>query len=64
MPDVETPCIKICILDPMSGLCRGCGRTPGEIERWASLQAAERRWVMADLPRRLAALGRAAAGPA
>jgi len=64
MPDIETPCINICILDPLSGLCRGCGRTPGEIERWITLQPTERRRVMADLPHRLAALDRAAAKPA
>jgi uncharacterized protein len=64
MPDVETPCINICILDPLSGLCRGCGRTPGEIERWMTLKPVERRRVMADLQRRLAALDRAAAKPA
>jgi hypothetical protein len=50
---METPCIKICILDPASGLCGGCGRTLDEIAAWANLSDAERRRVMAELPARI-----------
>jgi uncharacterized protein len=60
MPEIETPCTKVCTLDPASGLCRGCGRTGGEIERWTRLSGAERRRIMAALPQRLAALACAA----
>ena len=55
MDSIETPCIKVCVADPPSGLCVGCGRTLGEIGRWTAYSAAERRRIMADLPRRLAA---------
>ena len=51
---IETPCRKICALDPVSGLCAGCGRSLREIEQWASLTAAERARVMVELPARLA----------
>ena len=51
---IETPCINVCILDPASQLCRGCGRTLDEIGRWATLTDVERRRVMAELPQRLA----------
>ena len=38
MAAILTPCEKICIVDPASGLCRGCGRSLAEIERWTVLQ--------------------------
>ncbi len=51
---IETPCIKVCVVDPASRLCRGCGRTLDEIGRWTRLTDAERTWIMAELPERLA----------
>jgi len=33
-PMTVSPCAKICTLDPVSGLCSGCGRSLAEIERW------------------------------
>jgi predicted Fe-S protein YdhL (DUF1289 family) len=53
MTAIETPCEKICIVDQASGLCRGCGRSLAEIERWSSYSDAERARVMAELPRRI-----------
>ena len=55
---IETPCIKICVIDPESGLCIGCGRTRPEIGGWSTLLPAARRDVMATLPERLANLTR------
>jgi uncharacterized protein len=54
---VQTPCRKICIVDPPSGLCVGCGRTLDEIARWITLTDAERAHIMAQLPRRTERLG-------
>jgi len=53
MSAVSTPCIKICVIDPASKLCEGCGRTLTEIAQWGQLSEAERRGVMAELPERL-----------
>jgi predicted Fe-S protein YdhL (DUF1289 family) len=53
---IETPCEKICVLDAASGLCRGCGRSLSEIERWTAYSDGERARVMAELPGRLAAI--------
>ena len=50
----STPCVKICILHPPSGLCQGCGRTLQEIQRWPSLSEPERLAIMEGLPLRLA----------
>jgi len=50
---IKTPCEQICIIDDMSGLCRGCGRGMAEIERWATFSDDERSRIMSELPRRL-----------
>jgi predicted Fe-S protein YdhL (DUF1289 family) len=52
---IETPCLKVCALEPGSGLCRGCGRTVDEIARWGAMSGSERRRIMALLPDRIAA---------
>ena len=52
---IESPCTKICTLDPRSGLCLGCGRTIDEIARWSAMSEAERARIMAELPARRAA---------
>jgi uncharacterized protein len=53
----ETPCIAICIIDPKTGLCLGCGRTLPEIARWHRIENAERLAVMAQLSARMADAG-------
>lgn len=62
MAAIESPCNKICSLDPVSALCVGCGRTMAEIESWIRLSADERARIMAELPRRLAIRLRGAPG--
>jgi len=59
-PALESPCIRLCRIDPSSGLCEGCGRTLAEIAGWLAMSAETRRAVMADLPRRLAGGGASA----
>lgn len=49
----STPCIKVCVIDPASKLCEGCGRTLAEIAQWGRLSEAERLKIMAELPERL-----------
>jgi predicted Fe-S protein YdhL (DUF1289 family) len=63
-PAIESPCIRVCAIDPASGLCRGCGRDIAEITHWIGLSAAERSRIMAELPQRLASLHRPNAKPA
>jgi predicted Fe-S protein YdhL (DUF1289 family) len=50
---IETPCIKVCILDPQRAHCLGCGRSLDEIADWTGLSHGERADIIADLPRRL-----------
>jgi uncharacterized protein len=61
----ETPCIAVCMIDPKTNLCFGCGRTLPEIARWHRMESAERLSVMAGLAARMAEadLAQMAAGP-
>ena len=56
--DIETPCVKLCVVDPDSGFCIGCGRSRSEIAGWIAMSPAERRAVMAELDDRMASLTR------
>ena len=55
LEQIESPCLKVCTLNPADGLCRGCGRTLAEIADWLKMTAEQRSAVMAELPARLAA---------
>ncbi len=50
--EIESPCIKLCVVDPASRLCLGCHRTIDEIGAWSRLAPEDRRAVMALLPER------------
>jgi predicted Fe-S protein YdhL (DUF1289 family) len=52
-PAMESPCINICLMDPDSGLCTGCGRSLDEIGQWYRFTSEERRRIMAELPERM-----------
>lgn len=58
VPVIESPCVNICRIGRASGWCEGCGRTLAEIGRWSACDEAYRRAVMAELPARMAKLGR------
>ena len=53
----ETPCIAVCMMDPRTKLCFGCGRTLPEIARWPQMESAERQAVMTELPKRMEQAG-------
>ena len=50
--EVESPCIKLCVIHPEERLCVGCLRTIEEITLWSRLTPAARAEIMADLPER------------
>jgi uncharacterized protein len=54
VPALSTPCVMVCVIDPLSALCIGCGRTAEEIAAWTAISEAERLAVMAGLGERLA----------
>jgi hypothetical protein len=54
--DIETPCVKICVVDPETQFCIGCGRTRNEIADWIGMGATARHTVMLELPERVETL--------
>lgn len=50
--EVQSPCIKICVIHPEERLCVGCYRSIEEIARWSTLSPSERRAIVDDLPAR------------
>ena len=50
---VDSPCIKVCVVDLDTGHCIGCGRSRSEIASWPSLDTDEKQNVIANLPVRL-----------
>lgn len=51
---MQTPCVKICKIDPVTAICTGCARTLAEIAGWARFTDAERGRIMAELATRQA----------
>jgi predicted Fe-S protein YdhL (DUF1289 family) len=50
--EVESPCVKVCVIHPAARICVGCHRSIEEIGRWGGMSSEERRQVMAELPGR------------
>jgi predicted Fe-S protein YdhL (DUF1289 family) len=46
---MESPCVLVCVLDPATGLCQGCGRSREEIAGWSRFTPEVRRRIMARL---------------
>jgi len=51
---IQSPCNKVCVLDPATGWCIGCGRTGAEIGAWIAMTETEQKELVAQLPARLA----------
>jgi predicted Fe-S protein YdhL (DUF1289 family) len=56
--DIESPCVRVCAVDPATGWCRGCYRTLEEISSWTRYTPLERRRIMVRLPARRDAAAR------
>ena len=50
--EVQSPCIKVCVIHPTERLCTGCLRSLEEIGQWSQMTAEDRNHVMDDLPSR------------
>ncbi len=51
---IASPCIRLCVIDPATRLCEGCGRSLEEIGNWLNFDDHRRRRIMAQLPERMA----------
>lgn len=50
--EIDSPCVKICVIHPDAKICIGCLRTGEEISIWSRLTPQARQTIMADLPSR------------
>lgn len=50
--EVDSPCVKICVIHPEAKICVGCYRTISEISAWSRMGNDERRALVAELPAR------------
>jgi predicted Fe-S protein YdhL (DUF1289 family) len=57
LPDIPSPCVAVCEIDPVSRLCKGCLRSPREIARWPYADNAEKYAIVQELRARRRALG-------
>ncbi|AXI47297.1 DUF1289 domain-containing protein [Sulfitobacter sp. SK012] len=62
--EVESPCIKICVIHPETRLCTGCMRSTDEIGAWSRMAPDLRRAIMDELPGRAGLLGKRRGGRA
>lgn len=50
--EVDSPCVRICLIHPDSGFCIGCQRSVAEIAGWSRMSADERRAILEQIPER------------
>jgi hypothetical protein len=50
--EVESPCVKLCVVHPEERICTGCLRTIDEITQWSKMAPDERSEIMQELPNR------------
>jgi len=50
--EIESPCIKICVIHPETRLCTGCHRSIDEIGAWSKMSPEARSLIMGELPDR------------
>lgn len=50
--EVISPCIGVCAIDDLTGLCQGCFRTLDEIKAWWELPLSDQKALLTTLEQR------------
>lgn len=50
--EIQSPCVKLCVIHEPSGLCMGCYRSRPEIAGWSQMSADKRALLMLEFPTR------------
>jgi hypothetical protein len=50
--EIDSPCVRVCVVHPEARICIGCHRTTDEIRLWSKMSPEERRDIMQALPER------------
>jgi len=62
--EIESPCVRVCVVHPEARICTGCYRSIDEITRWSKMSAEARREVIDALPDRASLLKKRRGGRA
>ncbi len=62
--EIDSPCVKICVIHPQARLCTGCLRSIDEITMWSKLTPDARRAIMQELPDRAGQIAKRRGGRA
>jgi uncharacterized protein len=62
--EIESPCVKLCVVHPDARLCIGCLRTIDEITAWSRMTHDARAAIIAELPARAVSLTKRRGGRA
>lgn len=62
--EVQSPCIKICVIHPAERLCTGCLRSIDEISAWSRMTNEARATLIAELPGRASRIAKRRGGRA
>lgn len=54
--EIQSPCVKICVVHPEARICTGCYRSIDEIRDWSRMSNEARAAIMDDLPARASKL--------
>lgn len=60
--EVDSPCVKLCVVHPEARICIGCFRSIDEISGWSRMTAEQRSAVTAELPAREGTLSKRRGG--
>lgn len=50
--EIDSPCLKVCVMHPEATVCIGCRRTIEEIAGWSQMSAEARAAILLELPTR------------
>lgn len=62
--EIESPCVRVCVVHPEARICTGCYRSIDEITQWSKMSADARREVIDALPDRASLLKKRRGGRA
>ena len=62
--EVQSPCIRVCVVHPEARICTGCLRSIDEITRWSRMSNEQRSQIMSELPDRAGLLRKRRGGRA
>ncbi len=62
--EIQSPCVKLCVVHPEARICIGCLRSIDEISSWSRLTHDARATLIAELPSRAALLTKRRGGRA